>query len=489
MLAPVLEEVADLEALYVWALVQDRKGNLYAGTGNEGKIFKIDSKGNVSLLFDSPEVGIHSLALDRKGNLLAGSSPDGIVYRITPKGEASTFCHTGERYIWALAFGPDGALYAATGDQGNLLKISPEGTSEEFFNSTDDHIMCLLIDEKGFLYAGSAGSGLIYRITPEGKGRVLYDAPEKEIHVLAFGSDGALYAGAMSGSERGNPSEKRPSTPSPKVVPTPSPVEGCALYRIHGDAVRKVWRSEHPLLLSLLVRSSPSGERILVGTGKEGMLYAVDPEGTWSTLAKLEEAQPLSMLSAEEGVFIGAGDIGRVHRLTPSYAKQGTFESQVHDATIISRWGTMSIRAEVPEGSWIALATRSGNTERPDDTWSDWVAPVASSEPSGEQVQSPPARFIQYRATLTTSVETVTPVLQEVAIAGLQTNLRPKITSVTCSPFAAPRVEVGKSEEEKAEGSALREALKVRLPQTMKRSLKRVRWRAQDPNKDRLIYT
>ena len=28
MLAPALEEVADVEALYVWALVQDRKGNL-----------------------------------------------------------------------------------------------------------------------------------------------------------------------------------------------------------------------------------------------------------------------------------------------------------------------------------------------------------------------------------------------------------------------------------------------------------------------------
>jgi len=44
-LAPALEDVADLDALYVWALVQDRKGNLYAGTGNEGKVFKIDAKG------------------------------------------------------------------------------------------------------------------------------------------------------------------------------------------------------------------------------------------------------------------------------------------------------------------------------------------------------------------------------------------------------------------------------------------------------------
>ena len=169
--------------------------------------------------------------------------------------------------------------------------------------------------------------------------------------------------------------------------------------------------------------------------------------------------------------------------MTSSYASQGTFESEVHEVSIISRWGTISIRAEVPEGTAITLATRSGNTEKPDDTWSDWA------EDSREKVQSPPARFLQYRATLTTSAGTVSPVLQEVAIAGLQTNMRPEITSVTCSPFAASGVKVGKSEGEAAGAPAFQEALKTRLPETLKRSLKRIRWRAQDPNKDRLIYT
>jgi sugar lactone lactonase YvrE len=483
-LAPALEEVADVDALYVWALVQDRKGNLYAGTGNEGKVFKIDPKGKSALLFDSPEVGIHSLALDGKGNLYAGSSPDGIVYRITPQGQASVFCHTGERYIWALCFGPDGGLYAATGDQGNILKISREGTSEEFFNSTDDHIMCLLADEEGVLYAGSAGSGLIYRITPEGEGRVLYDAPEKEIHALAFGTDRTLYAGAMSGSAcSSNPSEKKPSAPPRKAAPIPAPVRGCALYQINGDAVREIWRSEQPLLLSLLVRPSESGERILVGTGEKGMIYAVDPDGAWSTLTKLKEAQPLSMLYGKEGIFIGAGDVGRVHRLTPAYSEEGTFTSQVHDAAIISRWGTISVRAETPKGTAITLTTRSGNTEKPDDTWSDWA------KTSEEKVPSPPARFLQYRATLTTSEQTASPILQEVGLAGLQTNLKPRITSVTVSAFGAPPIEFGNSGEEEIDSPPLRGAPKLRVPQPTKRSLKRVRWRAQDPNEDRLIYT
>ncbi len=483
-LAPALEEVADVDALYVWALARDRKGNLYAGTGNEGKVFKIDLKGKVSLLFDSPEVGIHSLALDAKGNLYAGSSPDGIVYRITPQGQAAVFCHTGERYIWALAFGPDGSLYAATGDQGSLLKISQEGTSEEFFNSTDDHIMCLLSDDEEFLYAGSAGSGLIYRITPEGAGRVLYDAPEKEIHALAFGADGTLYAGAMSGSAHAsNSSGKNSGASSRKSAPIPAPVRGCALYQINGDAVREIWRSEQPLLLSLLVRPSESGERILVGTGKKGMIYAVDPDGAWSTLTQLEEAQPLSMLFGKEGVFIGAGDVGRVHRLTPAYSEEGAFTSQVHDAAIISRWGAISVRSEIPKDTAITLATRSGNTEKPDDTWSDWA------NTSEEKVQSPPARFLQYRATLTTSAKNAAPILQEVGLAGLQTNLKPEITSVTVFSLADPPIEFGNPGEEEMASPPLREAPKGRSPKTMKRSFQRIRWRAQDPNEDRLIYT
>ncbi|RKY63679.1 MAG: hypothetical protein DRP99_03600, partial [Candidatus Latescibacterota bacterium] len=63
-LSPRLKVVADLGELYVWSMARDFEGNIYAGTGNEGKVFRISPKGKVELIFDSPEVGIQSLAVD-----------------------------------------------------------------------------------------------------------------------------------------------------------------------------------------------------------------------------------------------------------------------------------------------------------------------------------------------------------------------------------------------------------------------------------------
>ena len=46
----------------------------------------------------------------------------------------------------------------------------------------------------------------------------------------------------------------------------------------------------------------------------------------------------------------------------------------------------------------VTLFTRSGNTEKPDDTWTDWAGPYDRSE--GQAIQSPAARFVQWKAVL-----------------------------------------------------------------------------------------
>src|SRR3954463_12549053 len=54
-LAPASRVAQDPEAPYVWALARDGEGRLYVGTGNEGKIFRVDN-GKATLLFDAPEL-------------------------------------------------------------------------------------------------------------------------------------------------------------------------------------------------------------------------------------------------------------------------------------------------------------------------------------------------------------------------------------------------------------------------------------------------
>ena len=112
-LASNTETVLGLEGndLQVWALAEDSQGNIYAGTGEQGKIFKLMPNGESALFFDSPEIGILSLAVGPDDSLYAGTTPDGLIYKISPEGNAETFFMSGEHYVWSLAFGPNNLLY------------------------------------------------------------------------------------------------------------------------------------------------------------------------------------------------------------------------------------------------------------------------------------------------------------------------------------------------------------------------------------------
>ncbi|MFB0510021.1 MAG: hypothetical protein ACETVX_05950, partial [bacterium] len=150
----------------VWALVSDRKGNIFAGTGSDGKIFRIKG-GKAELFFDAEETEILSLALDRQDNLYAGTAPKGIVYKISPIGKAMKFFETDETYIFALVFDDKGFLYIGTGDKGNIYRVDAQGKGRLIYDSPESHITSLAYSSKpkSILFAGSSGQGLVYKIS------------------------------------------------------------------------------------------------------------------------------------------------------------------------------------------------------------------------------------------------------------------------------------------------------------------------------------
>src|SRR6266566_5838959 len=74
-LAPRFDTVFNTEQTLIWATVADSKGNVYLGTGHDGKIFKVDSSGKGTLLARVPELDVLALAVDNKDVLYAGSGP------------------------------------------------------------------------------------------------------------------------------------------------------------------------------------------------------------------------------------------------------------------------------------------------------------------------------------------------------------------------------------------------------------------------------
>src|SRR6478609_10408505 len=102
-LAPKLTETFRTEQPYVWSSAVDSAGNVYLGTGGDGKVFKVDSSGKGTLFADLAELNVSALAIGKAGEIFAATLPDGKVYQISSSGAATVYFDPKEKYIWSLA--------------------------------------------------------------------------------------------------------------------------------------------------------------------------------------------------------------------------------------------------------------------------------------------------------------------------------------------------------------------------------------------------
>ena len=491
LLAPQIEPVLALKGqdLFVWALAEDAQGNLYAGTGEQGKIFKITPDGKTSPFFDSPEIGIMSLAVDAAGNVYAGTAPDGLIYKITPEGSPTTLFSTGEHYVWTLAFDANNVLYAGTGGSGKIFEIQPDGTGKVLYDSPQTHIMALLYDPKGWLYAGTEGKGVTYKVGLDGRAFTLYSAEEEEIHALARDSQGNLYVSAIS-NEFYPKAQPAPAAPTEQQPPNPKEkrLKKSSIYQISAaGTVRKILELPETLIYALCVDAN---DQLLVGTDEKGMIYRVFSNGEYHQVLSLKKGSILALLREPSGrIYAGTGDTGALYRLSAELAKQGSYLAPARDVKTTAAWGKIFWRGTPGQ---IALMTRTGNTPVPDDTWSPWSEELRNQE--GSALPNPPARFVQWKAILT-SQEPPNPVLEEVSVAYLPHNLPPEIPQVA--------VYAGAADGQPAEPNAASDAVPVparkpdarpqkaepKPPKQIPPGYVAIIWDAKDPNNDKLDYT
>jgi len=90
-LSPKEEKISGPEEEFYLSLLITPDGVSYLGTGHGGKIYRIRKGGEPELYFQVPEMDIYCLARDRKGDLYAGTSPNGKIWKITDKGREIFF--------------------------------------------------------------------------------------------------------------------------------------------------------------------------------------------------------------------------------------------------------------------------------------------------------------------------------------------------------------------------------------------------------------
>lgn len=527
-LAPTVTEIYEGSEPFFWEVAADAAGNFFLGSGNEGKIYKA-SGGETEVFADTNELQIHALATDSRNNLYAGSSPQGRVYRFTPDGTQEVFFDPEDRYIWAIAVDRQSAVYVATGDKAQIYRVSSSGQSEVIFTSEETHIVSLIVDNEGTVYAGSEPHGLVYQIDRDGNVGVLYDTPFQEVRALVKDSRGNVFAAALNGGA--NPSSPSPtpvattapalgqtSTSSPSgdsvtvtasvtaVGPTPgsTPSTGSsgdkgALFRIEPDgSAHRLWSSTREMPMSLTLERD---DRVLVGTGDEGRLFLVSQDKTSSLLLSLEEDQITGIVRTGNDTHLVTSNPARLYRVGQRRSTEGSFQSAAKDTTTLSSWGKIRWDARIPDGTSLTVQTRVGNSETPDQTWSEWSVPYTLSD--GEQIASPRGRFLQWRAVLT-SDGGASPELSDVTAVYLPQNLAPEIGAIVIhdpgQTFQRPLTTQGPLDilgmqellsDQRPSDSAATAALTAMTSFSRpyyRRGYQTVSWSATDPNRDELRY-
>ncbi|MGH9936229.1 MAG: hypothetical protein ACREAM_08285 [Blastocatellia bacterium] len=523
-LAPSLIEVFDTKQAYIWSAAADNAGNIYLGTGHEGRVFKVDPSGKGSLLYKTSELDVMALAIDAQGNVYAGTSPDGKVYRIAPNGEAKVFFEPKTKYIWSLAFDGQGRLLVGTGDKGVIYRVNADGSGAPFVTISQTNITALRVASSGVIIAGTDPGGMVLRISPEGKVFTLFDSSQREIRDLALGRNDEIYALALAESAGGGATNTAPAaapgaptTPPPNAgddgsvtitisdlqvidasgagvaSPTSSSAGGqskSAVYRLDANGLSDtLWDSKDTVAFAL---ATDADGVALIGTGQKGRIYQASAGQKPMLLAQTSEAQTSRLIRAGAGgnqLFAAASNLGKLFRLSSETGASGAYTSSVRDAQTSAAWGRLSW---VGEGA-IEMQTRSGNTSNPDSTWSDWSAPITS--PDGDAIKSPTARFIQWRATLKKAPNSSSPRLREVTVSYLPRNLAPKINSVAVLPAGVslqalpqPQPDSG-ADQAGLDPSVLGAMAQIPPRRVFQRGAISLQWQAEDKNGDTIEHS
>ena len=519
-LAPNVAEIFNSEQAFVWSSAIDSQGNIYLGTGHDGKIFRVGADGRGALLYDAAELDITALAVGRDAAIYAGSSPDGKVYRITADGHAEVFFDPGDKYIWSLAILNDGSLAIGTGDSGKLYRVRSAGAKPEsslLLSTNQTHVMSLAVTPQGDLIAGTDPGGLVLRISPDGKAFALFDAPLREIHALAPAADGSLYALALSDSAATSRQQSttvavpQPSdgggTPATSVTITAidesgNPIQSTTpaarsrtdltnarsvVFRILPDGATDIVWSSTSVTAFAVIPALEQGS-VLIGTADKGRIYSVTNDGRDTLLLQSTEGQISSFLMRAGQIYAASSNQGKLFRFGRETVTEGSYESAVRDAKLTATWGRMWWRG----AGNVELQTRSGNGERPDTTWSEWSTAYRNAD--GTQVTSPRARFIQWRATLHGGGAGTLVWMEDATLAYLPRNVAPEVLSITSLPFGVglqqgAQIQVDPNIESSGLDPSLFGAVAQVPPRRIfQRGARSFQWQAEDRNGDMLEY-
>lgn len=491
----------------IWSLAAGPDGTWWAGTGGDGKVLRLRAGQPEETAFDSDETNVFAIAVSGT-RVYAATGPDGKVYVIDGAAAPRVFFDPSEKYIWALAVDAIGRLWVGAGNPAAIYRVDADGTSHVVYRPPAAHVVCLVRDGQGRMLAGTESPGRLYRFDANDKPFVVLDAGQTELRAASVSGDGTIFAAAVSKGDDGGSSGETTSlalAESSTATATSSSASSSSsssaandrstIYRITTDGTWEPFWSTPDAIYDVAAIADGG---VLAASGPEGRLYRID---------RLRQAQLLTGVDAKQITRFGVGtrpesspaaiataNPGRVVTINSGVQSPATYISSVRDTKAPSTWG--AIRWEGLGD--VALYSRAGNTDKPDDSWSDWAGPYTHA--TGEALKSPAGRFLQWKAVLTSPASGVSPRLTSVTVAYLPANTRPTVTSITVSSPGVVFQKPFSSEDGAIAGldDAVAEARRPAGDTTtspspgrrmFQKGLQTIQWKGDDGDSDHLSYS
>ena len=521
----------------VWAVAAGDRGGAFVGLSGPGRVVRVSEQGEAETWYEGDEgVLVTALAADGSGGVWAGLSPGGTVIRLDASGEQVASFSTDAEFVWALLRNESG-LWAGTGIPGRVLRVDPDtGSSPEprvVLETGDDPVRCATVAAGGAIVVGTAARGRVIHVDPAGDTFVVLDVEQREIVSVTAGEDGSMLVLA-AGAEASPARPARPVRVSPngqadvtvRVTAGPEPPDGesepdhpppppsrprpgagapgATLYHLgaNGD-VWPLWQSSGDVPYAVLLDDDGLP---LVATGTRGRILRMDRQGQAVRLLRFPSDTVTALARTVDGrLLVGGSGDARLGVLGPQQAAEGHYLSAPHDAGSIAEWGRLNWDVSTAGGGSVTLSVRVGNSEGPDETWSEWF-PVRSRDREGEthtgEFDAPPARWAQVRAEFDGGRKGASPWFGGFELRYRPRNRPPRIRELEIEPSGvifvkAPQPSSVGRGPVVADDIVARQIQQVlqpnrRGPGVVRRSYesgaRTFSWKAQDPDGDRLTF-
>jgi hypothetical protein len=463
-------------------------GALLVGTSPNGKVYRVDPEsGKQSDWFDPKQAYIWDLK-PSGSDVLVATGVEGKLFRVNAKGESTVLYDAADTHIRTIAVRKDGSVIAGASGKGRIYRIARDGSAIALFDSPLNEISSIYIDANDVAWAAAVSN-----VSPS-------SAPAKSQTKPAASQQQQQQQQSTSGTSG---EAKKEAEPTVEVsfsfddsAATAAAQTGAAeIYRIDTDGyVQTVRKFDREMVYGI---SGGTDGAVVLATGPNGRVYELRGNEL-ALLGTVPEKQIVSISGSGNATLVTTTNSGAVYRMDSRPAATAEFRSSAKDVERFSTFGHYRVEGRNLNAGSVAVAFRSGNTRTPDATWSSWSNAQNTTEGN---INTPAARYIQWKLTMPKPSSDAA--IDGVTVAFMNRNVAPSIESMAVQDPAvifissaypsAPQVVEATNPDEYGIFTSLdnpRDRANADPGKRMfRKGFRTVTWRASDENGDTLHYS